>query len=211
MPEPGYEAADMLGEIDGLTYLHAPLGSRKAFGHAAAQGLAVTELTVHSNNPKAAAEIMILFQHCFLIQRYKLQGRFSWLYDANRNLNPKNRPSPTSATFRCACLSRIVQSPAVHQRCPSLGKVLSGGTDRCWPQDSRCLRRPDLRVPRTERTGGMIGRFEPGTAMRPESRRLEAQIGGGEQVAVRSDARSREHPPAAESRHAGCHAAASLA
>ena len=61
------EAADMLGEIDGLTYLHAPLGSRKAFGHAAAQGLAVTELTGHSNNPKAAADIMILFQHCFTV------------------------------------------------------------------------------------------------------------------------------------------------
>ena len=57
----------MLGEIDGLTYLHAPLGSRKAFGHAAAQGLAVTELTGHNNNPKAATEIMILFQHCFTV------------------------------------------------------------------------------------------------------------------------------------------------
>ena len=59
------EAADMLGEIDELTYLHASLGSRKAFGHAAAQGLAVTELTGHHNNPKAAAEMTTLFQRCF--------------------------------------------------------------------------------------------------------------------------------------------------
>ena len=61
------EAADMLGEIDELTYLHTPLGSRKAFGHAAAQGLAVTELTGHHHNPSAAAEIMNLFKHCFKV------------------------------------------------------------------------------------------------------------------------------------------------
>ena len=61
------EAADMLGEIDALTYLHAPLGSRKAFGHAAAQGLAVTELTGHHHNPKAGGEIMALYQRCFNI------------------------------------------------------------------------------------------------------------------------------------------------
>ena len=61
------EAANMLGEIDGLTYLDAPLGSRKAFGHAATQGLAITELTGHHNNPKAAAEIKVLFQRCFSV------------------------------------------------------------------------------------------------------------------------------------------------
>ena len=31
-----------------------------------------------------------------------------------------------------------------------------------WSKDSRCRRRADLRVPRTERTGGMTGRFLPG-------------------------------------------------
>ena len=59
------EAANMLGEIDGLTYLDAPLGSRKAFGHAATQGLAITELTGHHHNPKAADEITALFKRCF--------------------------------------------------------------------------------------------------------------------------------------------------
>ena len=59
------EAVNMLDEVDGLTYLDAPLGSRKAFGHAATRGLAVTELTGHHHNPKACAEIMVLFKHCF--------------------------------------------------------------------------------------------------------------------------------------------------
>ena len=59
------EAASMLGEIDGLTYLDAPLGNRKAFGHAASQGLAVTELTGHHKNPKATGEIMTLYKRCF--------------------------------------------------------------------------------------------------------------------------------------------------
>ena len=59
------EAASMLAEIDGLTYLDAPLGNRKAFGHAASQGLAITELAGHHKNPKATAEIMTLFTRCF--------------------------------------------------------------------------------------------------------------------------------------------------
>ena len=59
------EAVNMLDEVDGLTYLDAPLGSRKAFGHAATRGLAVTELTGHHHNPKACTEIMVLFKHCF--------------------------------------------------------------------------------------------------------------------------------------------------
>ena len=59
------EAANMLGEIDGLTYLDAPLGNRKAFGHAASLGLAVSELTSHHKNPKATDEIMTLYKRCF--------------------------------------------------------------------------------------------------------------------------------------------------
>ena len=59
------EAVNMLDEVDGLTYLDAPLGSRKAFGHAATRGLAVAELTGHHHNPKACTEIMVLFKHCF--------------------------------------------------------------------------------------------------------------------------------------------------
>lgn len=59
------EAASLLGEIEGLTYLDAPLGNRKAFGHAASQGLAVTELTGPHKNPKATSEIITLFTRCF--------------------------------------------------------------------------------------------------------------------------------------------------
>ena len=59
------EAASLLGEIDGLTYLDAPLGNRKAFAHAASQGLAITELTSQHKNPKAISEIMTLFTRCF--------------------------------------------------------------------------------------------------------------------------------------------------
>ena len=59
------DAANMLGEIDELIYLDAPLGQRKAFGHAASQGLAVTELTGHNKNPKATSEVMILYARCF--------------------------------------------------------------------------------------------------------------------------------------------------
>ena len=59
------EAASMLGQIEGLSYLDAPLGNRKVFGHAASQGLAVTELTGRHKNKKATAEIMTLYTRCF--------------------------------------------------------------------------------------------------------------------------------------------------
>lgn len=59
------EAAAIASEIPHLTYLDAPLGNRKAFRSAAAQGLAVTELK--PPDPKAIAEIMILFKHLFEI------------------------------------------------------------------------------------------------------------------------------------------------
>ena len=59
------EAASMLGQIEGLSYLDALLGNRKAFGHAASQGLAVTELTGRHKAKKATAEIMTLYTLCF--------------------------------------------------------------------------------------------------------------------------------------------------
>lgn len=59
------DAANMLGEIDELIYLDTPLGNRKAFGHAASQGLAVTELTGNHKNPKAGSEVMALCTRCF--------------------------------------------------------------------------------------------------------------------------------------------------
>jgi chromosome partitioning protein len=66
----GSENQDTIEELKkfpGLSYLDAPLGSRKAFAHAASLGLAVTELTRPHHNPKAVAEIMALFQGCFQV------------------------------------------------------------------------------------------------------------------------------------------------
>jgi len=59
------EATELLQDIKSLTFLDTPLGTRKAFAHAASQGLAVTELTGPQRNPKATDEIMALYQHCF--------------------------------------------------------------------------------------------------------------------------------------------------
>ncbi len=59
------DAVAMLQEMPTLRYLDTPLRSRKAFAHAASQGLAVTELAGTQANPKAASEITALFQRCF--------------------------------------------------------------------------------------------------------------------------------------------------
>jgi chromosome partitioning protein len=59
------EATELLKDITSLTFINAPLGSRKAYAHAASQGLAVTELTGTQRNAKAIDEIMTLFEHCF--------------------------------------------------------------------------------------------------------------------------------------------------
>lgn len=67
------EAADVIRETDALEFIETPLGSRKAFSNAAAQGLAVTE--IKPQDSKAAEEIMILFRYVFDIEleskRYK--------------------------------------------------------------------------------------------------------------------------------------------
>ena len=55
------EAEELLKENSALAFLDTPLGSRKAFSNAAAQGLAVTEL--RPADPKASEEIMMLFRH----------------------------------------------------------------------------------------------------------------------------------------------------
>lgn len=60
------EAAELLREAGGLEYLDTPVGTRKAFGNAASQGLAVTELK--QQDPKATQEINILFRYFFDIQ-----------------------------------------------------------------------------------------------------------------------------------------------
>jgi chromosome partitioning protein len=57
------EAAEVLKETEELQFIDTPLGSRKAFGNAAAAGLAVTEL--RPEDEKASEEIMILVQYLF--------------------------------------------------------------------------------------------------------------------------------------------------
>lgn len=60
------EAAELLREAVGLEYLDTPVGTRKAFGNAASQGLAVTELK--QQDPKATQEMNALFGYLFDIQ-----------------------------------------------------------------------------------------------------------------------------------------------
>jgi len=57
------DAADVLKETEALTYIETTLGARKAFGNAAAEGLAVTELK--PQDAKATEEIMILYRYIF--------------------------------------------------------------------------------------------------------------------------------------------------
>ncbi|PSB57456.1 AAA family ATPase [Chamaesiphon polymorphus] len=59
------DAAEIASEIPGLVYIDAPLGNRKAFRAAAAQGLAVTEMK--PQDAKAISELNRLFQHLFSI------------------------------------------------------------------------------------------------------------------------------------------------
>ena len=61
------EAAELLRGVPGLIFIDTPIRFRKAYAHAASQGLAVTELTGQYRNAKAADEIMKLFQHCLNI------------------------------------------------------------------------------------------------------------------------------------------------
>ena len=55
------EAENVIRETPELTLIPTRLGTRKAFGNAAAQGLAVTEL--RSQDTKATEEIMALYRH----------------------------------------------------------------------------------------------------------------------------------------------------
>jgi chromosome partitioning protein len=60
------DAAAIALETPGLTYITAPLGNRKAFRSAAAQGLAVVE--VKPVDAKAIAEMKRLYEHLFDIK-----------------------------------------------------------------------------------------------------------------------------------------------
>jgi chromosome partitioning protein len=57
------ETAGVLKDIETLMFIDTPIGSRKAFGNAAAEGLAVTELP--RADPKATEEILTLYRYIF--------------------------------------------------------------------------------------------------------------------------------------------------
>ena len=57
------EATEVLQDTDGLAFIDTPLGTRKAFGNAAAQGLAVTEL--RPQDAKATQEMGILHRYLY--------------------------------------------------------------------------------------------------------------------------------------------------
>ena len=57
------ESVAMLREAPGLAFLQTPLGTRKAFSNAAAQGLSVVELK--PQDAKASEELLTLYQRVF--------------------------------------------------------------------------------------------------------------------------------------------------
>ncbi len=61
------EPAEALKETEALQFIDTPIITRKAFGNASAQGLAVTELK--PQDPKATQEIQILFRYLFDIDK----------------------------------------------------------------------------------------------------------------------------------------------
>ena len=65
------EAAEVLREIDGITFVDTPIGSRKAFSNAAAHGMAVTEL--RPPDAKASEELLMLYRYVFDIEGTSIQ------------------------------------------------------------------------------------------------------------------------------------------
>src|SRR3954470_1368197 len=57
------DAAEVLKETAGIKFIDVVIGTRKAFGNAAAEGLAVTELK--TPDPKASEEMMMLYRYVF--------------------------------------------------------------------------------------------------------------------------------------------------
>lgn len=62
------DAVEMLNDYPNLTLIDAPLGSRKAFAHAASQSLAVTELKRPQRNQPAIEEMMVLYRHAIGVE-----------------------------------------------------------------------------------------------------------------------------------------------
>ena len=61
------DAAEVLKETPGIQFIDVVIGTRKAFGNAAASGLAVTELRVP--DPKAIEEIQLLYRYIIGIRK----------------------------------------------------------------------------------------------------------------------------------------------
>ena len=59
------EAAEVLRDTEGLLFIDTPLGTRKAFGNAASQGLAVSE--IRPQDAKATQEISTLYMYLYNI------------------------------------------------------------------------------------------------------------------------------------------------
>ncbi len=69
------DAADMLRDVSTLKFLDAPLGRRKAYAHAATQGLSVTELVRPHRNQQAINEIMTLYAYVFDVTQMSVVKR----------------------------------------------------------------------------------------------------------------------------------------
>ena len=67
------EAMSFLRESAALTFIDTPIGTRKAFANAAAQGLGVSEL--RPSDPKAVDEFQILYRYVFDINVKSETGR----------------------------------------------------------------------------------------------------------------------------------------
>jgi len=61
------DAAEVLKNTEALAFIDTPLGTRKAFSNAAAEGLAVTEL--RPQDAKAKEEMMVLYWYLFDIKK----------------------------------------------------------------------------------------------------------------------------------------------
>lgn len=66
------EAEEVITETEELSLIQTPLGTRKAFGNAAAHGLAVTELKPQDS--KATQEMVTLYRHLFDIAETSKQA-----------------------------------------------------------------------------------------------------------------------------------------
>ncbi len=79
------EAAEFLKDVAGILFIDVAIGTRKAFGNAAAAGLAVTEL--RPPDPKASEEIMNLFRYVFDVENISTENHADIRIGAHSNGN----------------------------------------------------------------------------------------------------------------------------